>query len=59
MSFASNAVLILLIATVVATVALQVGMFVKDKPFYGAVSIFILGGPGFVLTFIYVLLGVG
>lgn len=50
----SIAVLVLLSAVVVAAVALQAGMFIKDAPLYGVLSIFLIGGPAAVLAAIYV-----
>ncbi|GAA5121910.1 hypothetical protein [Haloechinothrix salitolerans] len=45
--------LVLLLATFGVVVALQVAMFVKDKPLYGAFSIFVIGVPGTGLAFLY------
>ncbi|WP_367127277.1 hypothetical protein [Saccharothrix sp. HUAS TT1] len=43
-------VLALLAASVVAVVALMVRMYVKDEPFYGAVGLAVLTGPGSILA---------
>lgn len=53
----SFAVLVLAIAVVVAAVGLLVAMYAKDKPFYGAVALGMLLGPGTILAFTYVALG--
>jgi hypothetical protein len=49
----SVAVLMLLAATVITTVVLLVVMLVKDKPFFGAIGLCILIGPGTLLTFLH------
>ncbi|ROP42052.1 hypothetical protein [Saccharothrix texasensis] len=43
-------VLVLLVAMVLAAVGLMVGMFVKDKPLYGALGLGVLTGPGALLA---------
>jgi hypothetical protein len=53
----SFAVLVLAIAVAVAAVGLLVAMYAKDKPFYGAVALGMLLGPGTILAFTYVALG--
>lgn len=49
----SVVVMLLLAAVVMAAIGLLVAMCVKDKPFYGALSIFVLSGPATVLAFVY------
>jgi hypothetical protein len=49
----SVVVMLLLAVVVMAAIGLLVAMFVKDKPFYGALSIFVLSGPATVLAFVY------
>lgn len=49
----SVVVLVLLAAVVMAAVGLLVAMFVKDRPLYGALSIFVLAGPATVLAFVH------
>ncbi len=51
--------LVLLLATVVAVAALQIAMFIKDQPLYGAFSLFLIGVPGVGLAFLYQLLAQG
>ncbi len=50
----SVVVLVLLCAAVIAAVGLLVGMYVKDRPFYGAMAVCLLTGPCAVLAFAYV-----
>lgn len=50
----SVVVLALLFAVIVAVVGAMVAMVVKDKPFYGAMGICVLLGPGVLLAFLYV-----
>ncbi len=52
----SVVLLVLLFAVVVVVAGAMAAMFVKDKPFYGAVGICVLCGPGTLLTFLYVAL---
>jgi hypothetical protein len=52
----SVVVLVLFFAVVVAVVGAMVVMFVKDKPFYGAIGVGVLAGPGTVLAFLYMAL---
>ena len=49
----SSVVLALLCAVVLAVIGALVAMFVKDEPFYGAMGVCVLLGPGVVLTFVY------
>jgi hypothetical protein len=53
----SVVLLTLLAATVVAALVLLVAMLVKDKPFYGAMGVCVLAGPGTVLAFMHLALG--
>ena len=53
----SFAVLALTLAVTLAAVWLLVAMYAKDKPFYGAVALGILLGPGTILAFTYLALG--
>lgn len=53
----SVVVLALLITVIAAVVGAMVAMFVKDEPFYGAMGICALAGPGTLLTALYVALG--
>lgn len=55
----SVVVLVLLFALVAGVVGSMVAMFVKDKPWYGAMGLCALLGPGIVLTFLYVALAHG
>lgn len=48
--------MVLLIAVVVAAVYLLVAMFHKERPFYGAMAVFTLTGPGGVMSFVYLAL---
>lgn len=50
----SFVVLALTLAVVAAAVGLLVAMYAKDKPFYGAVAMGVLLGPGTILAFTYV-----
>lgn len=50
----SVVVLALLFAVVVAVAGAMGAMVVKDKPFYGAMGICVLLGPGVLLAFLYV-----
>jgi hypothetical protein len=59
MSVATVAVLAFLLAVVLAVVALMAAMYVKDKPFYGAMGVCLLSGPGSILTFVYVVMAGG
>jgi hypothetical protein len=43
----------LLIITAAAAIALLVAMYVRDKPFYGVLSIGLLSGPGTILSFVH------
>lgn len=52
----SFVVLALTLAVAAAAVGLLVAMYAKDKPFYGAVAMGVLLGPGTVLAFTYVTL---
>lgn len=52
-------VMVLLIGTILATIALLAAMFVQDKPFYGAIATLFLVGPGSVLAFLYYSLAQG
>lgn len=52
----SVVVLVLFLAVVVAVAGAMVAMFVKDKPFYGAMGLCVLLGPGTVLAFLYLAL---
>ncbi len=52
----SVVVLVLLLAVVVAVIGALVAMLVKDKPFYGAMGLCVLFGPGVLLAFLYVAL---
>ena len=52
----SVVVMVLLAAVVMAAIGLLIAMFVKDKPFYGALSIFVLSGPATVLAFVHLTL---
>ncbi|GAA1354116.1 hypothetical protein GCM10009660_54610 [Catellatospora bangladeshensis] len=45
--------LVLLAATVLAAAGLMVAMFVKDEPFYGAVGLGVLSGPGSVMALVH------
>jgi hypothetical protein len=54
MSVVSVAVLAFLIAVITGGVALLAAMYVKNKPFYGAMGLCLLSGPGSILTFVYV-----
>lgn len=49
----SVVVLALLCAVVVTVAGFMVAMFVKDKPYYGALGLLVLLGPGTVLPFLY------
>lgn len=49
----SVVVLSLLTLVVLAAGGLLVTMFLKDKPFYGAVGVSVLLGPGTLLAFVY------
>jgi hypothetical protein len=51
--FMSVLVLVLFFAVVAVTVGGMVAMFVRDKPFYGAMGLCVLAGPGTVLAFLY------
>lgn len=53
MSVVSVVVLVFLLAVIMVVGALMTAMFVKDKPFYGAVGLFVLSGPGSILAFVY------
>jgi hypothetical protein len=53
----SVVVLALALAVTAAAVGLLVAMYAKDKPFYGAVALGVLLGPGTILAFTYVALG--
>lgn len=55
----SVVVMVLLIGTILATIALLAAMFVQDKPLYGAIAILVLGGPSSVLAFLYYSLAQG
>jgi len=55
----SVVVLMLLCATVVAAIGLLVAMFIKDRPFYGAMSVCLIAGPCSVLAFVYVAVASG
>ncbi len=59
MSVATVAVIVFLIAVVLAVAALMTAMYVKDKPFYGAMGVCLLSGPGSILTFVYVVMAGG
>jgi hypothetical protein len=48
--------LVLFFAVVLIVAAAMVAMYVKDKPFYGAMGICVLSGPGTVLAFLYLAL---
>jgi hypothetical protein len=50
---------VFLIAVIIAVVALMAAMYVKDKPFYGAMGVCLLSGPGSILTFVYVVMSGG
>ncbi len=49
----SVVVLVLFFAAVVAAIGLLVAMYAKDRPFYGAVALGLLAGPGAVLAFLH------
>lgn len=49
----SIVVLVLTIAVVLAAVGLLVGMYTRNKPFYGVVALCALLGPGTILAFLY------
>jgi hypothetical protein len=49
----SVVLLALLFVVVVFLAGSLVRMYVKDKPFYGAVGLFVLVGPGTLLAFTY------
>ncbi|HEY7596078.1 MAG TPA: hypothetical protein VH969_23245 [Actinophytocola sp.] len=53
MSAVSVAVLVFLVVAIATSVGLVTMMFVKNKPFYGAIGLCLLSGPGSVLTFVY------
>ncbi|WP_185845637.1 hypothetical protein [Kibdelosporangium aridum] len=46
-------VLTLLIVSIATAIALLVGMFVKDKPFYGAMGVTVIAGPCSILVLLY------
>jgi hypothetical protein len=48
--------LTLLTVMILAAIGLLAAMYVKDKPWYGALSLFLLLGPATVLAFVYVTL---
>jgi hypothetical protein len=50
----SVVVFVLLIAAVAAGAALQVAMFVRNRPFYGALGIGVLLGPATILAFTHI-----
>ncbi len=52
----SVVVLALLFGVVATVIGAMVAMFVKDKPFYGAMGLCGLLGPGVVLAFLHVAL---
>jgi hypothetical protein len=54
----SVVVLVLLFAAVLVALGLLVGMYTKDRPFYGAMAVCLLTGPCAVLAFAYVATGV-
>ncbi len=49
----SVVVLVLCFAAAVAAFGLLVAMYAKDKPFYGAVAVGLVTGPGAVLAFLH------
>lgn len=49
----SVVVLLLLTLAVLVSGGLLAAMFVKDKPFYGAIGVGVLLGPGTLLAFVY------
>ncbi|MEV0677348.1 hypothetical protein AB0I60_12600 [Actinosynnema sp. NPDC050436] len=49
----SVVVLVLMIAALLAAIGLQVVMLVKDKPFYGVLSLCLMTGPGALLGLLY------
>lgn len=55
----SFVVLPLLIVAIMAVVGLLVAMYVKDEPWYGALSIFLALGPAAMLVFTHVALTSG
>lgn len=40
--------------TVLAAIALLVRMFTKEEPFYGAMGLCLLAGPGTLLAFVHI-----
>ena len=52
----SAVVLILFFVVVIAVAGSMVAMYVKDKPFYGAMGLCVLTGPGTLLAFLYAVL---
>lgn len=50
----SGVLMVVLIGTILASIALLAAMFIRDKPLYGAIAILILGGPSSALTLVYV-----
>ncbi|NUT94047.1 MAG: hypothetical protein HOY78_18700 [Saccharothrix sp.] len=53
MSVGAVVVLVLFAVVVLAAVALMVRMFVKNDPFWGAVALGVLVGPGTALSLAY------
>ena len=54
----SVVLLALLAATVAVAVGLIAAMFVQNKPWWGAMALGLLLGPGTVLTFVYAALAI-
>ncbi len=52
----SVVVLVLFFAAVVFAVGLLVAMATRDKPFYGAMGVCLIAGPGSLLAFLHVAL---
>ena len=50
----SVVVLVLLVASIVAGVGMQVAMLVRNRPFYGMVGIGVLLGPSTILAFTHI-----
>jgi hypothetical protein len=52
----SVAVLMLFFVVVIVVAGSLMAMYIKDKPFYGAMGICVLTGPGSALAFLYTVL---